>query len=503
MSKKFIGSLDQGTTSTRFILFNAAGEICHSAQLEHKQIYPKPGWVEHDPKQIWDNSKLVIEKVLLDSKIEPSQIASIGITNQRETVVAWNKRTGGIYYNAIVWQDQRGVSYLNNLIADGGIDRLRIKTGLPLAPYFSASKMQWLLENIPDLRKEGETGDAVFGTIDSWLLWNLTGGVDGGVHATDVTNASRTLLMCLEKLEWDQEILELFGIPLKMLPQIKASVPDLPYGYALVIEPKIPISGILGDQQAALFGQACFRKGMSKSTYGTGGFLLMNTGEQIVHSRYGLLTTVAYQVEGSPAKYALEGSIAIAGASIQWVRDNLGMIKTSREIDSQAESVEDSGGVYFVPAFSGLFAPYWEPNARGVICGMTSYVTKAHLCRAVLEATAFQTMDLFTAMKKDSQIELPSLKVDGGMVKSEVLMQFQADMLNVPVIRPMVTETTALGAAYAAGLAVGFWKNEAELSSQWKEEKRWIPEMSQGLRYQKKHFWKKAVQKASDWIESE
>ncbi len=503
MQERYIAAIDQGTTSTRCILFDHEGRTVSSAQLEHRQIFPRPGWVEHDPLEIWQKTNDVIRTTVQKSGVTAERIEALGITNQRETVVCWNRRTGKPYYNALVWQDTRTADIIDGLARTEGPDRFRKKTGLPLATYFSGSKMKWILDNVPEVRRKGEAGEAVFGTIDTYIIWQLTGGPGKGAFVTDVTNASRTLLMNLETLDWDDELLEAFTVPAAMLPEIRSSSAAEPYGYTTPEGPfsgRVPICGILGDQQAALFGQACFEKGTSKNTYGTGCFLLENTGENFVVSRHGLLTTVAYRVGREEPVYALEGSIAVAGALVQWVRDNLGLIEQSPEINDLAEKVEDSGGVYIVPAFSGLFAPYWHSDARGVITGLTGYVNKYHLARAVLEATAFQTRDIFAAMEKDSGITVTSLKVDGGMTASEILMQFQADILGVPVIRPRVTETTALGAAYAAGLSSGFWRDRAELATHWKEDKRWLPAMDEDEKKIKMEFWRKAVQRTMDWL---
>ena len=506
--KQFVGAIDQGTTSTRFILFDQNGQPSGSYQMEHKQIFPKAGWVEHDALEIWKNTTEVILQTLKTTGVDPGQIASIGITNQRETIVVWNPKTGEPYGNAIVWQDTRTAGLVDRLAredsAETGIDRFRKKTGLPLATYFSGPKLAWVLEENPETREAAERGEALFGTVDSWLVWNLTGGAKRGTHVTDVTNASRTLLMNLESLKWDEEMKDELQIPGSMLPKIVASVPGEPYGYTQTDGPfgaEIPVAGILGDQQAALFGQVCFSPGMSKNTYGTGCFLLLNIGEKASQSENGLLTTVAYQRADKAPVYALEGSIAVAGSLVQWVRDNLNIIESSPEIDELASSVEDSGGVYFVPAFSGLFAPYWRSDARGVIAGLSGYANKAHIARAVLEATAFQALEIFKAMEQDSGLPISSLKVDGGMVVSEVLMQFQADLLGVPVIRPRFVETTALGAAYAAGLSVGFWESEEELQALWGEDKRWNPQMDEAERTRKVGFWNKAVERSFGWLE--
>ena len=501
--KTYIGSLDQGTTSTRFILFDQDGAIVATAQREHKQHYPRPGWVEHDANEIWERSLEVIDKTLASAGVTAEAVVSIGITNQRETIVAWDPQTGIPYHHAIVWQDLRGKPCIDALIEEGGIDRFRSRTGLPLSPYFSASKIQWLLDNVKGLRAGAEAGRAVIGTIDSWLVWNLTGGVDGGIHITDVTNASRYLLMDIEHLTWDKDMLKVFSVPESLLPRIVPSMGST-YGTtrnAGALGSGIPINGILGDQQAALFGQACFTAGLGKNTYGTGCFLLVNTGERLCHSAHGLLTTVAYREEGKAPVYALEGSIAVAGSLVQWTRDNLKLVPTAPELDTLASTVEDSGGVYFVPAFSGLFAPYWRSDARGVICGLTGYVTDAHIARAVLESTAFQANDLFYAMEQDSGIPIKELRVDGGLTNSRPLMQFQADILDIPVIRPLIAETTALGAAYASGLSSGFWKSQEELAQQWKERGRWTPSMESGVRDEKLRLWKKAVQRSLDWAD--
>ena len=499
--KKYLAALDQGTTSTRFIIFNHAGEVVAVDQKEHKQIYPKPGRVEHDPLEIWVRVHEVMAGALKKGSIDASEIAAIGITNQRETTVLWDKQSGEPLGNAIVWQDTRTDKICTELAKNGGQDRLRAKTGLPLATYFSGPKIKWILDNIEGAHSAAERGDLLFGTMDTWLIWNLT-----GEHITDVTNASRTLLMNLETLDWDDELLELMNIPRAMMPEIRSSSEI--YGYVKMgnialggVFEGIPIAGDLGDQQAALFGQTCFNKGEAKNTYGTGCFMLMNTGEKIVPSEAGLLTTVGYKIGDQPAVYALEGSIAITGALVQWLRDNLGIIENSEDVESLAQEVENNGGVYFVPAFSGLFAPYWRSDARGAIVGMTRYINKSHIARASLEATAFQTREVLDAMEKDSGIKLTSLKVDGGMVLNELLMQFQADQLGVPVVRPKVTETTALGAAYAAGLAVGFWDNLDELRANWGEDKKWHPKIDIEQRANLYAGWKKAVTRTFDWVE--
>ena len=497
---KFVGALDQGTTSTRFMIFDHSGQVVALHQKEHEQIFPKPGWVEHDPAEIWARSQEVIRGALDKAGIQATDLAAVGITNQRETAVVWDKKTGKAVYNAIVWQDTRTDEIINEFARDGGQDRLRAKVGLPLATYFSGPKVKWILDNVDGARARAEAGDLLFGNIDSWCIWNLTGGVNGGVHVTDVTNASRTMLMNLETLDWDEEILSLMGIPRSMLPPIKAS--SEVYGTGVGDLAGIPIAGDLGDQQAALFGQTCFSPGEAKNTYGTGCFMLMNTGTKIVPSKSGLLTTVGYKIGDKPAVYALEGSIAITGALVQWLRDNLGMITSSAEVEALAGTVKDNGGVYFVPAFSGLFAPYWRSEARGVIAGLTRYVTKGHIARAVLEATAWQTREVLDAMNADSGVELTALKVDGGMVFNELLMQYQSDVLGVPVIRPKVAETTALGAAYAAGLAVGFWAEVEDLRANWAKDKEWTPSMDEAVREKEYKLWKKAVTRTFDWVDA-
>ena len=499
--KKYIASIDQGTTSTRFIIFNHAGEVLVVHQKEHRPIYPKPGWVEHDPLEIWVRTHDVMKGALKKGNIDASDIAAIGITNQRETAVVWNRHTGEPVYNAIVWQDTRTDEICNALAKDGGQDRLRAKTGLPLATYFSGPKVKWVLDNVEDARELADSGDLIFGNMDTWLIWNLT-----GAHVTDVTNASRTLLMDLKTLDWDDDLLALLDIPRSMMPEIRSS--SEVYGHVEMgkvaldgVFEGMPVAGDLGDQHAALFGQTCFDVGDAKNTYGTGCFMLLNTGEKPVPSTSGLLTTLGYKIGDQPAVYALEGSIAVAGALVQWLRDNLGMIEKSEDVEVLAKTVEDNGGIYFIPAFSGLFAPYWRSDARGAIVGMTRYVNKGHIARATLEATAFQTKEVLDAMEKDSGVTLKSLKVDGGMVFNETLMQFQADMVNVSVIRPKVAETTALGAAYAAGLAVGFWQNIDELRANWGKDKEWTPEMDAEKRESLYKGWKKAVTRTFDWVE--
>jgi len=496
----YIGAIDQGTTSSRFIVFDGSGRIVSIAQKEHEQIYPKPGWVAHDPAEIWRRVDAVIQEAMEAKGKRPSDLSGIGITNQRETTVLGNKMTGKAIFNAIVWQDTRVADSVAEFSANGGQDRFRAKTGLPLATYFSGLKIRWILNNVAGARAAAEAGDLLFGNIDSFLIWNLTGGVNGGIHVTDVTNASRTQLMNLNSLNWDNDILKEFEIPAPVLPKIASSAEV--YGKAILSPIKdVAIAGDLGDQQAALFGQACFKPGEAKNTYGTGCFMLMNTGEKIVPSRHGLLTTLGYKIGNNPAAYALEGSIAVTGALVQWVRDNLGIIKNSSEIEPLARTVNDNGGVYFVPAFSGLYAPYWKDSARGVIAGLTRYVNKGHIARAVLEATAFQVREVLDAMEKDSGIELASLRTDGGMVQNDLLMQFQSNMLNKPVVRPVIQETTALGAAYAAGLATGFLKDTDELVANWAEDHRWNPSMEEDERALLYHFWKKAVNRTFDWAE--
>lgn len=497
----YVGAIDQGTTSTRFIVFDHSGRIISSAQREHAQIYPQPGWVEHDPEEIWRQTQTVIQEAMDAAGLRPQDLAAIGITNQRETTVVWNRKTGKPIYNALVWQDTRVAPYVAEFAVQGGQDRYRAKTGLPLTTYFSGLKIRWILEQVANARARAKAGEIIFGNIDTYLIWHLTGGTRGGVHVTDVTNASRTQLMNIHSLEWDRDMLRDFDIPIQMLPQIRSS--SEVYGRAcLPAIAGVPLSGDLGDQQAALVGQACFQQGEAKNTYGTGCFMLMNTGEKPVFSNFGLLTTVAYKFGAAPARYALEGSIAITGALVQWLRDNLGLIQTSSDIEALAHTVEDNGGVYFVPAFSGLYAPYWKDDARGVIVGLTRYANRGHIARAVLEATAFQVREVVDAMTKDSGIALDVLRCDGGMVVNDLLMQFQADMLAKPVVRPQVKETTALGAAYAAGLAVGFFKNTDELVSNWKEDRRWEPKMTEEMRERQYHFWKKAVRRSFDWTES-
>ena len=499
----YVLAIDQGTTSSRAIIFDKSGSIVSSGQLEHEQIFPKAGWVEHDPKEIWNNTREVIGQALSRANLTRHDIAAVGITNQRETAVVWDKTTGEPIYNAIVWQDTRTQPIVDRLAADGGVERFKDIVGLPLATYFSGTKIVWILENVEGARAKAKAGDLIFGTTDTWVLWNLTGGVNGGVHATDVTNASRTLFMDLTTLSWRQDILDVFGVPASMLPEIRSS--SEVYGVAednsLLREVKI--AGILGDQQAATFGQAAFDQGEAKNTYGTGNFLIFNTDTEIIHSKNGLLTTLGYKLGDEPAHYALEGSIAVTGSLVQWLRDNLGLISSAAEIEALASTVEDNGGVYFVPAFSGLFAPYWRPDARGALVGLTRYVNKGHIARAALEATAFQTREVLDAVNADSGVPLTELKVDGGMIANNLLMQFQADILGVPVVRPVVAETTALGAAYAAGLAVGFWSDLDDLRKNWQEDSRWTPNMDDAERDRQLRLWKKAVTKTFDWVDDD
>jgi glycerol kinase len=496
----YIAAIDQGTTSTRCMVFNHKGQPVGVDQLEHKQIYPKPAWVEHDPLEIWRNTEAVVRDGLRKAGATSKEIAAVGITNQRETTVVWDRRTGKPFHNAIVWQDTRTDKIINKMMENGGLDRFRKKVGLPLATYFSGPKIQWLLENVEGLRQAANEGHALFGNIDTWLIWNLTGGINGGKHVTDVTNASRTMLMNLESLDWDDEICEIMSIPISMLPRIRSSSEI--YGHthgAGPFEGVVRVSGNLGDQHAATVGQTCFDPGEAKNTYGTGCFMLLNTGEEIVQSEHGLLTTLCYQFGEEKPVYALEGSIAITGALVQWLRDNLKMIDSAPEIENLAKTVEDNGGIYFVPAFSGLFAPYWRSDARGIIVGLTRYINRGHIARAVLEATAFQTREVLDAMNADSGVALKALKVDGGMVQNDLLMQFQADVLGVPVIRPMVPETTALGAAYAAGYAIGFWDTIDEMRNNWQVDKSWQPDPKSDAKTRLYAQWKKAVTRTFDW----
>jgi len=496
---EYVIAIDQGTTSTRAIVFNQAGEIISTGQLEHKQIMTQPGWVEHDPDEIWNNAREAVGQALTRANLTRHQISAIGITNQRETTVVWEKKTGRPVYNAIVWQDTRTQGIVDEHAKNGGVNRYKSKTGLPLAPYFSATKIVWILENVAGVREKAESGELLFGTTDSWLLWNLTGGVEGGVHKTDVTNASRTLLMDLKTLDWDEQLLAEFNIPRAMLPEIQPSVSEFGTVESNNLLREVKITGILGDQQAATFGQTAFEKGESKNTYGTGNFLIVNTGTEVVESINGLISTVCYQIEGQQAVYALEGSIAVTGSLVQWLRDNLGMIEESAEVEKLAKSVDDNGGAYFVPAFSGLFAPHWRPDARGVLVGLTRYIHKGHIARAALEATAFQTSEVLSAASNDAGIGFGELRVDGGMVKNDMLMQFQADILDIPVVRPKVIETTALGAAYAAGLQVGFWTGLDQLRDIWQVGGEWKPQMDSERRLELLANWDKAVQRTLDW----
>ncbi|WP_300458393.1 glycerol kinase GlpK [Desulfobacula sp.] len=500
---KYVGAIDLGTTSVRFVLFDKTGNIFSSAQKEHQQIFPKPGWVEHDPIEIWKNACSVIEEVMEKTRISPESIDSIGITNQRETSVVWNRQTGKPYYNAIVWQCTRTESICKQLTTEAGEAFFTEKTGLPVATYFSGPKVKWIFDTVPDAKKDMGSGNVLFGTIETWIIWWLTGGPEKGSHITDVSNASRTMMMNIRSLEWDKELLDILGIPLFVLPEIKPSIDSNTWGSTQKAGPfrgEIPVCGALGDQQAALFGQTCFSRGEAKNTYGTGCFLLMNTGNSPIFSRHGLLTTVGYQINNDRPVYCLEGSIAVAGALVQWMRDSLGIIQSASEIEDLAKTVDDNGDIYLVPAFSGLFAPYWRSDARGIIAGLTRFTNKGHLARAVLEANAYQTRDIITAMKKDSGVDLTRLKVDGGMVVNELLMQFQSDILNVPIIRPTIIETTALGAAYAAGLATGFWNGIQDLTANWLEGNRWLPTMSEKEREHLYSRWGKAVEKSFDWV---
>ena len=505
-TQKYVMAIDQGTTSSRAILFDHSGQIVSTGQLEHEQIFPRAGWVEHDPKEIWRNVRQAVAQCLAASKdINSSNIVAVGITNQRETAVVWDKTTGEPVYNAIVWQDTRTDKICDEL-AQGDDDRFKERCGLPLATYFAGPKVKWILDNVDGAREKAERGDLLLGTTDSWVVWNMTGGVQGGVHVTDVTNASRTMLMNLDTLDWNPDICAAMGIPMSMLPEIKSSSEVYGEGRKGGFLVGVPIAGILGDQQAATFGQACFERGMAKNTYGTGCFMLMNTGEEVIHSRNGLLTTVCYKIGDNKPVYALEGSIAVAGSLVQWVRDNLGLIKDAAEIETLATTVDDNGGAYFVPAFSGLFAPYWKDDARGALVGLTRYVNKGHIARAVIESTAFQTREVAEAMAadaKDVDIELTELKVDGGMTANEALMQFQADQLGVAVVRPQVAETTALGAAYAAGIAVGYWDGEQDVIDNWAEDARWEPQVDEDERERTYRLWQKAVTRTFDWVDDD
>lgn len=500
----YILAIDQGTTSTRAIVFDHSGSIVSTGQKEHEQIFPRAGWVEHNPEEIWVNTREVVGLALTRANLTHNDIAAVGITNQRETAVVWDRKTGKPVYNAIVWQDTRTQKIADDLAAlGGGNDRYKERVGLPLATYFSGPKIRWILDNVEGAREAAERGDLAFGNTDSWVVWNMTGGVDGGVHVTDVTNASRTMLMNIDSLTWNEEIAAEMGIPMSMLPEIRSSSEVYGHGRPGGMVPGVPIAGILGDQQAATFGQACFEVGTAKNTYGTGNFMLLNTGTTPVPSKNGLLTTVCYKIGDAPQVYALEGAIAVTGSLVQWLRDNIGLIKDAPEIEQLAATVDDNGGAYFVPAFSGLFAPYWRGDARGVIAGLTRYVNKGHIARAALEATAFQTREVLDAMNADSGVDLTELKVDGGMIANNLLMQFQADILGVPVIRPKVAETTALGAAYAAGIAVGFWQGEQDVIDNWAEDKRWEPSMDADHRDKMYRNWKKAVTKTFDWVDAD
>jgi glycerol kinase len=499
---KYAAAIDQGTTSTRCMVFDHAGKVVSVAQKEHEQIYPKPGWVEHDANEIWANTQEVVDQAVEKAGASADDIAGVGITNQRETALVWDRNTGEPVMNAIVWQDTRTDRLVDELSRDGGQDRFQQQVGLPLATYFSGPKVRWILDNVEGAADRAQSGDLVFGNIDTWLMWHLTGGTDGGLHITDPTNASRTMLMNLDSLSWNEEIAGIIGVPTSMLPEIKSSSEVYGEVKSGALQ-GVRIAGILGDQQAATFGQACFSPGEAKNTYGTGNFLLLNTGTDLVHSKNGLLTTVGYKIGDEDTVYCLEGSIAITGALVQWLRDNLKLIKAAPEVEELAQSVEDIGGCYFVPAFSGLFAPYWKSNARGVLAGLTRYVTAGHIARAVLEATAYQSREVVEAMNQDSGVDLESLKVDGGMVANDLLMQFQADLLGVPVIRPQVAETTALGAAYAAGLATDFWGNQDDLRENWQEDKRWEPKMDASRRDEYYKYWKRAVTKSFDWFDAD
>nr|WP_294696510.1 glycerol kinase GlpK [uncultured Friedmanniella sp.] len=504
MTPKYTAAIDQGTTSTRCLVFDHAGRIVASAQREHRQLLPQPGWVEHDPEEIWRNTRSVTAEALAGADLTPKDLVAVGITSQRETTLVWDRATGRPVYNAIVWQDTRTGAICQRLgRLGGGAQRYQDKVGLPLATYFSGPKVRWILDQVPGAQDRADAGELVFGTMDSWLIWQMTGGTQGGLHITDPTNASRTLLMDLQTLTWDADIAADMGIPLSMLPEIRSS--SEVYGHTREggVLAGVPLAGNLGDQQAATFGQACLEPGEAKNTYGTGNFMLLNTGTEIVQSTHGLLTTVAYQLDQQPPVYALEGSVAVSGSLVQWFRDNLGLISSAAEIEDLAGTVADNGGAYFVPAFSGLFAPHWRPDARGAIVGLTRYVNKGHLARAVLEATAYQSREVIDAMRADSGAELTTLKVDGGMVANETLMQFQADILGVPVVRPVVAETTALGAAYAAGLAVGHWSSTEEIRSNWAEDKRWQPQLDPTERERLYARWQKAVLRTLDWAEED
>ncbi|MDO5735328.1 MAG: glycerol kinase GlpK [Propionibacteriaceae bacterium] len=503
MAEKYVLAIDQGTTSSRAIIFDHGGQIVATGQKEHEQIFPRAGWVEHNAVEIWDNIRAVVADALSKKSLNYSDIAAVGITNQRETTLVWDKTTGEPVYNAIVWQDTRTAKIVDDLGGEEGQDKYKARVGLPLATYFAGPKVKWVLDNVEGARQKAEAGDLVMGTMDTWVLWNMTGGVDGGLHITDVTNASRTMLMDLKTLSWDEEIAADMTIPMSMLPEIRSSAEVYGEGRVKGMLQGVPIAGILGDQQAATFGQACFEVGMAKNTYGTGNFMLLNTGTEIVPSKNGLLTTVCYKIGDKDAIYALEGSIAVTGSLVQWLRDNLKMFDSAPEVEKLAATVEDNGGAYFVPAFSGLFAPYWKSTARGALVGLTRYVNRGHIARAVLEATAFQTREVLDAMEADSGVELAELKVDGGMTGNEMLMQFQADMLGVDVVRPKVAETTALGAAYAAGIAVGFWEGEQDVIDNWAEDKRWTPDMDDADQQRLYRNWKKAVTRTFDWVDDD
>ncbi|MEX1078947.1 MAG: glycerol kinase GlpK [Homoserinimonas sp.] len=500
---RYVIAIDQGTTSSRAIIFDQSGSVVSTGQKEHRQLLPRAGWVEHDPMEIWGNVREVIGQALSRANLTRHEIAAIGITNQRETVVVWDKSTGTPVYNAIVWQDTRTQPIVDRLAANGGTDRFKPTTGLPLSTYFAGTKITWILENVDGARDRAEAGDLLFGTTDTWVLWNLTGGTDGGVHATDVTNASRTLFLDLRTLEWDEGILSAFGVPKSMLPDVRSSseVYGVAHGSSLLRE--VPVAGILGDQQAATFGQAAFDKGDAKNTYGTGNFLIFNTGTDIVTSQNGLLTTIAYKLGAGEARYALEGSIAVTGSLVQWLRDNLGLINSADEIEALANTVDNNGGAYLVPAFSGLYAPHWRPDARGALVGLTRFVNKGHIARAALEAIAFQTREVLDAVNADAGVPLTELRVDGGATANDTMLQFQADILNVPVVRPIIGETTALGAAYAAGLAVGFWKTLDDLRANWREDRRWEPKMDEDERGRLNRNWDKAVTKTLDWVDDD
>ncbi len=499
----YVLAIDQGTTSSRAIVFDHSGTIVSTGQKEHEQIFPRAGWVEHDPTEIWTNVREVVGLALTRGNLTHRDIAAVGITNQRETTVVWDKNTGEPVYNAIVWQDTRTQRIVDELAGSEGAEKYKRTVGLPLATYFSGPKIKWILDNVDGAREKAEAGDLLFGNTDSWVVWNMTGGKEGGVHVTDVTNASRTMLMNIDSLTWNEDIARDMGVPLSMLPEIRSSSEVYGKGREGGFVPGVPIAGILGDQQAATFGQAAFEVGAAKNTYGTGNFLLLNTGTELVHSDNGLLTTVGYKIGDQPQVYCLEGSIAVTGSLVQWLRDNLGIIRSAPEIEQLAETVEDNGGAYFVPAFSGLFAPYWRSDARGALVGLTRYVNKGHIARAVLEATAYQSREVVDAMNADSGVDLKELRVDGGMVANEALMQFQADILGVDVVRPKVAETTALGAAYAAGIAVGFWKGEQDVIDNWAEDKRWSPQMDEAERERLYRNWKKAVTKTFDWVDDD